>query len=104
MLPGDQLKANSPEHRVKLSGAYRGEQGFEARLSAEIVGSYDWGAGAFNGRIPSRQFVDLSAGYRVNNSLRVHLTATNVLDQQRFLLYGGSVIGRRVLGAVTVTF
>ena len=87
-----------------LATISEGEQGFEAWLSAEFVGSYDWSAGVFNGRIPTRQFVDLSAGYRVNNSVRVHLTATNVLDQPRFLIYGGSVIGRRVLGAVTVTF
>ena len=103
-LPGDQLRANSPQHRVKLSGAYRGEQGFDARVSAEIVGSYDWGAGVFNGEIPSRQFVDVSAGYRANNTVRVHLTATNVLDQKRFMMYGGSVIGRRLLGGVTAIF
>jgi hypothetical protein len=34
----------------------------------------------------------------------VHATATNVLDQERFQLYGGSVIRRRVLGGLTANF
>jgi hypothetical protein len=40
----------------------------------------------------------------VNNNLRVHASATNLFDQQRFQLYGGSVIGRRVLGGITANF
>ena len=46
----------------------------------------------------------MSAGYRINNYVRIHATATNIFDQQRFQMYGGSVIGRRVLGGVTATF
>ena len=50
------------------------------------------------------EFVNLSAGFRVNNNFRIHGTATNLLDQKRFQLYGGSVIGRRVLGGITANF
>ena len=54
--------------------------------------------------MPASEFVNLSAGYRVNNYFRIHATATNLLDQERFQMYGGSVIGRRVLGGVTANF
>jgi hypothetical protein len=54
--------------------------------------------------LPCRLFVNLSAGYRINNYVRVHAMATNLLDQERFQLYGGSMIGRRVLGGITATF
>jgi hypothetical protein len=54
--------------------------------------------------VPSNEFVNLSAGYRVNNYLRINAIATNVFDQKRFQLYGGSVIGRRVLAGVTAGF
>jgi hypothetical protein len=40
----------------------------------------------------------------VNNYLRLHVVGTNLLDQERFQLYGGSVIGRRILGGMTATF
>jgi hypothetical protein len=46
----------------------------------------------------------VSAGYRINNYVRIHATATNLFDQQRFQLFGGSVIGRRILGGVTASF
>ena len=58
----------------------------------------------FAGRIRSRQSVDVNLGYRYNNNARVFASATNLLDQERFQLYGGSVIGRRILGGVTATF
>lgn len=62
------------------------------------------GGRCFQGYVPSSEFVNLSAGYRINNYVRVHAMATNLLDQERFQLYGGSVIGRRVLGGITATF
>jgi len=34
----------------------------------------------------------------------VYANATNLFDQQRFQVYGGSVIGRRVLAGATSTF
>jgi hypothetical protein len=37
------------------------------------------------------------AGYRINPHLCVYANAADLLDQQRFHFYGGSVIGRRVL-------
>jgi hypothetical protein len=48
--------------------------------------------------------LNVNAGYRVGYNLRVHAIATNVLDQKRFHIYGGSVIGRRVIAGVTATF
>ena len=56
------------------------------------------GGGRLPGLRAGDEFVNVSAGYRVNNYFRIHATATNLFDQKRFQLYGGSVIGRRVLG------
>jgi len=63
-----------------------------------------WAAGNFQDYVPASEFVNLSAGYRISNNLRIHGTATNLLDQERFQLYGGSVIGRRVLAGLTAKF
>ena len=56
------------------------------------------------GYVPATELLNAGAGYRVNNYLRVHLTGTNLLDQERYQLYGGSVIGRRLLGGITANF
>ena len=101
---GDALLPNTAKHKGAIALTYTGLQGFDAALNARLVDSYDWAAGVFSGTVPSSQFIDLMVGYRVNNSLRVFANTTNLLDQKRFQLYGGSVIGRRILAGATATF
>jgi iron complex outermembrane receptor protein len=101
---GDQLLPNTPSKKATFSLTYAGQQGIDANVSLRLVDGYQWAAGLFQGYVPSSELVNLSAGYRINPYIRIHATATNLLDQQRFQLYGGSVIGRRVLGGVTATF
>lgn len=104
LLPGVELKPNTPMHKANLSASYTGRQGLDVRLSARFVDSHDWASGFFAGGIPSSQTIDISTGYRINPYARVNVIATNVLDQRRYHIYGGAVIGRRVLGGMTVTF
>jgi outer membrane receptor protein involved in Fe transport len=101
---GDQLVPNTPSKKATFGLSYVGSQGFDADVSLRLVDGYQWAAGVFQGYVPAGELLNLSAGYRVNNYLRIHGTATNVLDQKRFQLYGGSVIGRRVLGGITANF
>jgi outer membrane receptor protein involved in Fe transport len=102
--PGDELLPNTPSKKANLALSYAGEQGFDADVSLRLVDGYQWAAGIFEGYVPANEFLNLSAGYRINNNFRIHGIATNVLDQKRFQLYGGSVIGRRVLGGITANF
>ena len=101
---GDQLLPNTPSKKASVSVSYAGQQGIDANVTVRLVDGYQWAAGVFQGYVPSSEFVNVSAGYRVSNYVRLHATATNLFDQQRFQLYGGSVIGRRVLGGVTAAF
>ena len=98
---GDQLVPNTPSKKASSSLSYAGQQGVDANVTVRLVDGYQWAAGVFQGYVPSNEFVNVSAGYRVNNYFRIHATATNLFDQKRFQLYGGSVIGRRVLGGIT---
>jgi iron complex outermembrane receptor protein len=102
--PGDELMPNTPSKKANFAVSYAGAQGFDANVSVRLVDGYQWAAGIFEGYVPANEFLNLSAGYRINNNLRIHGTATNVLDQERFQLYGGSVIGRRVLAGLTANF
>ncbi len=101
---GDILEPNTPKHKATLGLSYSGRQGFEASVSGRWVEGYQWAAGVFAGWIPSSLTVNASAGYAINNYVRAHATVTNLLDQQRFHIFGGSVIGRRVIGGITATF
>ena len=101
---GRDLVPNTPKHKGAVSLSYNGLQGIEAGFSARFVDGYDWEAGVFAGSIPSSQSIDVHGAYQLNPNLRLHAIATNVLDQERYHLFGGSVIGRRFLGGVTAEF
>ena len=101
---GDLLVPNTPSKKATFSVSYAGQQGFDGNVTLRLVDGHQWATGVFQGYVPASELLNVSAGYRINNYVRVHATATNLLDQQRFQLFGGSVIGRRVLGGVTATF
>ncbi len=103
-LTGDVVLPNTPKRKGTLSISYSGAQGVDVGVTARLTAGYDWAAGVYLGYVEPTETINVSAGYRVNNNLRFHATATNVLDQQRFHLYGGSVIGRRVLAGATASF
>jgi outer membrane receptor protein involved in Fe transport len=101
---GDQLVPNTPSKKATFSLSYAGQQGFDGNVTLRLVDGHDWAAGIFQGYVPANELLNVSAGYRINNYVRIHATATNLFDQQRFQLFGGSVIGRRILGGVTASF
>jgi outer membrane receptor for ferrienterochelin and colicins len=100
---GDRLLANTPRLKGSLGLSYA-DQRFDFNITGRFVGDMDWAAGIFTGYVPSAQTINLSAGWRLNNSVRLHGIATNFTDQRRYQLFGGSVIGRRVLAGITAEF
>jgi outer membrane receptor protein involved in Fe transport len=100
---GDQLLPNTPSKKATFGLTYA-DQRFDATASLRLIDGYQWAAGVFQGYIPATEQLNLGAGFRLNNNLRIHAAGTNVLDQERFQIYGGSVIGRRVLAGVTANF
>ncbi len=102
---GDQLVPNTPKTKGTVSLSYDGvTSGFDASVSMRFIAGYDWAAGVYVGPVPSSQTLNASAGYQLAPNFRLFATGTNILDQKRYFLYGGSVIGRRVLGGITATF
>ena len=101
---GDQLLPNTPSKKATFSVSYAGQQGIDGNVTLRLSDGYEWATGVFQGYVTSSELLNVSAGYRINNYVRIHATATNLFDQQRFQMFGGSVIGRRVLGGVTANF
>jgi len=101
---GDELLPNTPKTKGTAEVNYQGRIGLDAGLQVRLVDGYSWAAGVFAGYVPASETVNLTAGYRISNTLRINAAVTNLFDQQRFQIYGGDVIGRRVLGGITATF
>ncbi len=103
-LAGDQLLPNTPKHKGTLNVQYSGAQGIDLGVMLRRQTAFNWAAGVFAGMVDWSQTVNVNAGCRVGNHVRVHAIVTNLLDQKRFHMYGGSVIGRRLVAGVTTTF
>lgn len=104
-LTGDQLLPNTPNRKATLGLTYEGAtNGFDASLTSRFVAAYDWAAGVYVGRVPDGQTFNATLGYQFNPRFRAYAAGTNIFDQQRFQLYGGAVIGRRIIGGLTATF
>jgi outer membrane receptor protein involved in Fe transport len=103
-VAGNVLSANTPRNKGTVALSYAGRRGLTIDVDARFVERYHWISGIYDGEVPAAQTVNLSAGYRVNPNVRMTLAATNVLDQQRFQIYGGAVVGRRIVVGATSTF
>ena len=100
---GDQLLPNTPSKKVTLGLSYVGAA-FDGNATLRMVDGYQWAAGVFQGYVPASEILNVGAGFRLNNNIRIHGAVTNVFDQEHFQLYGGSVLRRRALAGLTANF
>jgi outer membrane receptor protein involved in Fe transport len=99
-VPGDLIVPNTPAHRGNLQLRYSGAK-FDAWSGINFKSSHDWVSGFFQGMVPSSQRMDMGLGYVLGSRVRVHATATNLLGQSVYHIYGGSIDRRRILFGVT---
>ncbi len=100
---GDKLLPNTPDKKFNAGVAYNGRMLYGS-LKWRHVPSFDWAAGSFAGRIKEFDLFNASLGYQVNNNFRVGVNALNLTDKEHYEIFGGSVLGRRILGNVQATF
>lgn len=103
VLTGDQILPNTPEHSGSVSASYRDRGGVDARVELHGASGFDWISGIFQGWVPARWVLDISAGWRVSETVRLTALATNVLDREHYQIFGGSVMGRRLLVGLSFT-
>ena len=101
LASGQVLKPNTSPNAFNVGLAYTTPR-LDARAMLHAVEGFDWASGVYVGRIPSRTPIDVSVGWQARSWLNVHAAATNLLDQRRYQVFGGSVIGRRALLGVTM--
>lgn len=100
---GDKLLPNTPDKKFNAGIAYSGPK-INASLRWRHVPSFDWAAGIFAGRIKEFDVFHAALGYRVNDNIRVGVNALNLTDEKHYEVFGGSLLGRRILGNVQATF
>jgi outer membrane receptor for ferrienterochelin and colicins len=95
-IVGDTVTGNTPEHAVNASLTWSGSA-VRARVGVRTTSAFDWRSGQYIGRVPSMTSVDAVLTRPIGRTLRVSVAGTNLLDQQRYQMFGGSLVRRRVL-------
>lgn len=100
---GDLLLPNTPDKKFNAGISFNGRKLYGS-LKWRHVPSFDWAAGAFVGRIKKYDTFHATLGYQLNNNFRFGVNALNLTDEKHYEIFGGSVLGRRILGNVQATF
>jgi outer membrane receptor protein involved in Fe transport len=100
---GDELVPNAPEHKFNLGVGWRSDT-VDVGANLRWVDAFDWATGVFVGEVPSYTVVDLHGSWTVRPNLTLGMTATNLLDDEHWEIFGGDVLQRRLLGYVAWSF
>jgi len=100
-LGGDSIPTNTPTHSANAAISYTGQAGLRVRAGLTVVDAFAFQSSLFVGRVPGRQTVDVTVGYPLSDRFSVNASATNLLDQRSYHYFGGSLVGRRVLVALS---
>ena len=100
---GDQLVPNASDLKYNLGFSYNSDT-FTVGLNYKHVDEFDWAAGTFVGVVPDFDILTLNSEYRFNDAFRVTLNVNNLADDEHYEIFGGSVLGRRALLGLHVSF
>lgn len=100
-LGGDSIPTNTPTHTGNVSLDWKSRGGLRMRVGLTAVSAFEFASALFVGPVPPRQSIDLTVARPLGNRASVALSVTNVLDQRRYHYFGGSLVGRRALLALT---
>jgi len=98
-LGEDQLQPNAPENSASFGLTYAVDD-WDAGLNVRWVDEFAWVVGVFNGRVESYEVVDLTANYRVNDTIKLGVNVSNLLDDEHWEAFGGDLLARRALASI----
>ena len=101
--PDVPLLPNTPQHQASVGVSYGGQR-FEAGVRYRHVSSFDWLSGIYAGRVEGYGVTDAHASYPITDKLRAGVDASNLFDNDHYEMFGGDLIGRRVLGRLMVSW
>jgi outer membrane receptor for ferrienterochelin and colicins len=93
--PGDpDILPNTSPNKVNLAVTYQIPQKFDATVSFLYSDKFDWLAGAYTGVVPAYKLVNLNAGYYILKNLQLGVSVFNLLNEEHYEMFGGSLLPR----------
>ena len=101
----DILLPNTPEYKVNGGVSYISPAGHSVEVNVKYVPTYPWAAGIFrDANIPQYTLVNLAGTYKISKIFSLKLSVYNLLDRVHYEILGGSLLRRRALLNMVMTF
>jgi outer membrane receptor protein involved in Fe transport len=97
------ISPNVPSRQFNIGASYAGPR-ISASGTIRAVNAFDWNSGVYVGRVPAYAVVDAAAGFKLQHGWRVDVDAANLLDHRHYELFGGSLLGRRLLASLVYSW
>ncbi|MGB1448695.1 MAG: hypothetical protein ACPG8F_02550 [Flavobacteriaceae bacterium] len=97
--PGDSA---FPAHKMRLGFNYNPKNKFDATLNYQWDDAFTSFSPVFPGSVPAKHLIDLTLGYRLNETLRFELAAVNLLNNRFRGLPGFPRLGRTATGRLVL--
>jgi len=101
--PDVALLPNTPRHQATVALSYGGSR-LEAGVRYRRTSGFDWLSGIFAGPVPGYGLTEAQASYPLTKRLRAGVDASNLFDNKHYEMFGGDLIGRRVLAHLMLSW
>ena len=101
--PENILSANTPGKHYSAGVLYSGQpvSGF---LKYRWVDDFNWAGGIYNGPVQFYSIVDLTVKYALSDQLTLGIDVANLFDDVHYEIFGGSLLRRRALAYLEISW
>jgi outer membrane receptor protein involved in Fe transport len=101
--PDVPILPNTPRHQASFGLSYVAPW-FDAAVRYRWTDGFEWLSGVYSGPVPAYSLIDVQGAYLITKRLRAGIDASNVFDNDHYEMFGGDLLGRRVLAHLTTSW
>jgi outer membrane receptor protein involved in Fe transport len=101
--PDVPILPNTPRHQASFALSYVAPR-LDASVRYRWTDGFDWLSGIYAGPVPAYGLTDVQAAYLITKRVRAGIDASNLFDNEHYEMFGGDLLGRRVLAHVTTSW
>jgi outer membrane receptor protein involved in Fe transport len=101
--PDVPILPNTPRHQASFALSYVAPR-LDASVRYRWTDGFDWLSGIYAGPVPAYGLTDVQAAYLITKRVRAGVDASNLFDNEHYEMFGGDLLGRRVLAHVTTSW
>jgi outer membrane receptor protein involved in Fe transport len=91
---------NTPQHRINFGASYITDR-FDISMRFRWVDDFLWAGGLFKGMVKFYSLVNLTSNFYFGNGFAVGVNISNLLNNKHYQLFGGDILRRNAVAAIS---